>query len=108
VGTNSPVLDGNGEGTPLILAAPHATVFGFIIRNSGHDLTKVDSGVRINADDVTVKDCRVENDAYWNLFARRKSLHHRSEHNYRRPRDGTVRSRQWHSPLEIATKLHSQ
>jgi nitrous oxidase accessory protein len=64
VGTNSPVLDSNGEGTPLVLAAPHASVLGFVIRNSGHDLTKLDSGVLINADDVTVKDCRVENDAF--------------------------------------------
>lgn len=64
VGTNSPVLDGSGEGTPLILAAPRATVSGFVIRNSGHDLTKVDSGIMIRADDVAVKDCRVENDAF--------------------------------------------
>ena|SRR5690349_226419 len=35
LGTNSPTLDGNGEGTPLILAAPHASVSGFVIRNSG-------------------------------------------------------------------------
>jgi nitrous oxidase accessory protein len=64
VGTNSPVLDGSGEGTPLVLAAPNTTVSGFIIRNSGHNLTKVDSGILISANHVTVKDCRVENDGF--------------------------------------------
>src|SRR5437899_5528910 len=64
LGTNPPVLDGDGEGTPLVLAAPHATASGLIIRNSGHDLTKLDAGVLISADHVAVKDCRIENDSF--------------------------------------------
>jgi nitrous oxidase accessory protein len=64
LGMNSPVLDGNGEATPLVLAAPHTSVSGFIIRNSGQDLTKLDSGILISADDVTVSDCRIENDGF--------------------------------------------
>jgi nitrous oxidase accessory protein len=58
------VIDGGGQGTPLVLAAPHATASGLIIRNSGHDLTKLDAGVLISADHVAVKDCRIENDGF--------------------------------------------
>jgi nitrous oxidase accessory protein len=64
LGTNSPVLDGDGHGTPLLLTAPHASASGLVIRNSGHDLTTLDSGVLISADHVTVNDCRVENDGF--------------------------------------------
>jgi nitrous oxidase accessory protein len=64
VGANSPVIDGGGQGTTLVLSAPHATASGLVIRNSGHDLTRVDSGVLINADNVSVKNCRVETDGF--------------------------------------------
>jgi len=64
LGTNCPVIDGSGEGTPLVLAAPHASALGLVIRNSGRDLTKLDSGVLISSDHVTVNDCRIENDGF--------------------------------------------
>jgi nitrous oxidase accessory protein len=64
VGTNSPIIDGGGEGTTLTLAAPGASASGLVIRNSGHDLTKLDSGILINADGVSVSGCRVENDGF--------------------------------------------
>ena len=64
VGTNSPILDGASEGTPLIVAAPSATVSGLIIRNSGHDLTKFDSGILITANHVSITDCRIESDGF--------------------------------------------
>src|SRR5262249_12340611 len=64
LGTNSPVLDGNNEGNPLILSAAYSRVSGFIIRNSGRDLTKLHSAILISADHVAVSDCRIENDGF--------------------------------------------
>ena len=64
VGTNQPVIDGEGVGTPLVLAASGATAAGLVIRNSGHDLTKLDSGILVQANGVAVLGCRVENDGF--------------------------------------------
>src|SRR5262249_26341885 len=64
IGTNTPVIDGEGIGTPLTLGAAGASASGLVVRNSGHDLTKLDSGIRLNADGVSVRDCRVENDGF--------------------------------------------
>jgi nitrous oxidase accessory protein len=58
------VIDGDGEGTPLTLAAENATANGLVVRNSGHDLAKVDSGILVRADRVSVIDCRIENDGF--------------------------------------------
>jgi nitrous oxidase accessory protein len=64
LGTNAPVIDGDGAGTPLILAAEGATLAGFVVRNSGHDLVKLDAGILVRADGVSVRQCRVENDGF--------------------------------------------
>ena len=64
LGTNAPVIDGDGSGTPLTATAPDVEVRGLVIRNSGRDLTTFDSGVMITAPRATVRDCRIENDAF--------------------------------------------
>jgi len=64
VGTNAPVIDGDSVGTPLVLAASHITVSGFVVRNSGRDLAAFDCAILINAPDGKVSDCRIETDAF--------------------------------------------
>ncbi|HSU54186.1 MAG TPA: nitrous oxide reductase family maturation protein NosD [Candidatus Dormibacteraeota bacterium] len=64
LGTNAPIIDAGGEGTPLILGAQNASASGLVLRNSGGDLTKLDSGILISADHVSVKNCRIENDCF--------------------------------------------
>jgi nitrous oxidase accessory protein len=64
LGTNSPVLDGRGSGTPLIIAQSNVTVSGFVVRNSGRDLAAFDCDILINAPHADVHDCRVESDAF--------------------------------------------
>ena len=63
-GTNDAVIDGAKAGTSLTIAAPCAEVYHITIRNSGGDLNTFDSGVMILSNDVTVANCRVENDAF--------------------------------------------
>ena len=64
LGTNSPVIDGGGSGTPLKVCAQHVEIAGMVIRNSGHDLTAFDSGIMNTASEVTIRQCRVENDGF--------------------------------------------
>jgi nitrous oxidase accessory protein len=64
VGTNSPVIDGDGAGTPLTVSASDVTISGMTIRNSGRDLTAFNSGIMIASSDVTVRNCRIENDGF--------------------------------------------
>jgi nitrous oxidase accessory protein len=60
LGTNAPVLDGDGSGTPLTIRAKDAAVLGLTVRNAGSDLGGFDSGIMIAAPRVKVADCRVE------------------------------------------------
>lgn len=62
--TNAPVIDGGGIGTSLLVTAPDVTVDGFILRNSGSDLAAFDCAVVIAAPRVTIRDCRLETDAF--------------------------------------------
>ncbi|MGN6553601.1 MAG: nitrous oxide reductase family maturation protein NosD [Verrucomicrobiota bacterium] len=64
LGTNQPVIDADASGTPLTIAASNVTVSGFVVRNSGRDLTVSDCGILIDAPHAQVRDCRVENDAF--------------------------------------------
>ncbi len=64
LGTNSPVIDGDGTGTVLTINAPDTHVSGLVIRNSGADLAGFDSGIMIRSTDVAVSDCRVEVDGF--------------------------------------------
>ena len=60
LGTNAPVIDGDGVGTPLLLRAGGAAVRGVIVRNGGHDLGALDCGIRLEASRLAVERCRVE------------------------------------------------
>ncbi|WP_376789114.1 nitrous oxide reductase family maturation protein NosD [Thermoflexus sp.] len=47
IGVDGPVLDGRGRGTVLRIRAPHVTVRGFVIRNSGRSLEHEDAGILV-------------------------------------------------------------
>jgi nitrous oxidase accessory protein len=64
LGTNSPVIDADGYGTPLTIAAPDVEVQGLVISNSGCNLTTFDSGIMIAGARARVRDCRIENDGF--------------------------------------------
>lgn len=64
LGTNAPVIDADGIGTPLTITASDVEVRGLVIRNSGHDLTTFDSGIMITGDRAQVRDCRVASDGF--------------------------------------------
>lgn len=61
IGIGGPVLDGRGQGTVLRIAAPHVTVRGFVIRNSGRSLEHEDAGILVEgASDVILEHNRLE------------------------------------------------
>ncbi|MGH7971752.1 MAG: nitrous oxide reductase family maturation protein NosD [Limisphaerales bacterium] len=64
IATNAPVIEGDGSGTPLTLAASNVTVQGFTIRNSGQDLAAFDCGILIAAPHAEVSQCRIETEAF--------------------------------------------
>ncbi len=55
-------IDGEGRGDVIRVTAPDVTLAGLTIRNSGHDLTEMNSGVFLQkgADRARVEDCRIE------------------------------------------------
>ena len=63
-GTNAPVINGDGMGTTLLVTAPGVRLTGLALCDSGSNLAANDSGIRIEADQVTVEDCQVENDGF--------------------------------------------
>jgi nitrous oxidase accessory protein len=64
IGANSPVIDADGAGTPLTVSTPNVTVSGMTIRHSGRDLAAFNSGIMITSPEVTVRNCRIENDSF--------------------------------------------
>ena len=44
-GLNRPTLDGSNEGDVIRIKSPDVTIEGFIVRNSGHNLTKQNAGI---------------------------------------------------------------
>ncbi len=49
-GKNGAIIDGNGVGHAITLAAPEITIRGLIVRNSGRDILAKDAGVFIGND----------------------------------------------------------
>ena len=64
IGDGAPVIDGDGAGTPLTIRAAGVEVRGLVVRNSGADLTRFDSGIMITAPGVIVRSCRVATDGF--------------------------------------------
>jgi nitrous oxidase accessory protein len=63
-GTNSPVIDAGGQGTPITISAANVEIDSLIIRNSGFDLGSFNAGVMVLSNNATVADCRIENEAF--------------------------------------------
>jgi nitrous oxidase accessory protein len=64
IGTNSPVLDAGGTGTPLTIDARNVEVSGLIIRNSGNDLSQFDSAIMVFGSLAKIVNCRLENNGF--------------------------------------------
>ncbi len=60
LGTNSPMLDAGGSGTPLTVRAAGAEIRGLVVRGGGAELANFDAGIMLLAPRVTIADCRVE------------------------------------------------
>lgn len=59
VGDPPPVIDGGGRGTVVHIQAAGVRLRGFVVRNSGDDLEREESGVLVTAPDVLVEDNRI-------------------------------------------------
>jgi nitrous oxidase accessory protein len=55
------ILEGNGTGNVLTIAADKVTVEGLTIRNSGQDVTAHDAGILIQGNDVIVRNNSIQN-----------------------------------------------
>jgi len=64
VGTNEPVIDADGVGTALTIKAANAEVRGLVVRNTSRDLAAFAAAIFIDAPRATIRDCRIENDAF--------------------------------------------
>jgi nitrous oxidase accessory protein len=64
LGTNSPVIEAGGTGTPLTIIAPNVAVQGVTFRNSGRDLANFDSAVMVFGSNARIENCRIENDGF--------------------------------------------
>ncbi len=59
-GVDSPVIDSDGNGTPLTILSTNVSVSGLVIRNGGADLGNFDSGIMLAAGQAEVEKCRIE------------------------------------------------
>ena len=69
IGTNRPVIDGQGQGTVVHITSPGTTLSGFVIRNSGSSLDMENSGIAVEAPRVTVENNTFE-DTLFGVYLR--------------------------------------
>ncbi|NWF69713.1 MAG: nitrous oxide reductase family maturation protein NosD [Chloroflexi bacterium] len=69
IGVNGPVIDGQGTGTLVLIYAPDVLFQGFVIRNTGSNLSHEDSAIVIQAERVTVAENRLESVLFGIYFA---------------------------------------
>lgn len=69
LGIDNPVVDGEGEGTVVIVTGDDVTISGFTIRNSGTNNSHEDSGIVIQADRMTFENNIVEDVLFGVYFA---------------------------------------
>ncbi len=68
-GVDNPVIDGGGEGSLVIIAAPDVTFRGFTVRNSGHTLHHEDTGIIAQAPRALIADNVLEDVLFGIYFA---------------------------------------
>lgn len=66
LGMGRPTIAGDGSGTVLTIRAPGTVVAGFLVTGSGPGPVDGPAGIRVEADDVTVRDVVVE-DSYMGI-----------------------------------------
>lgn len=64
LGTDNPVIDGDGRGSAITIAASNVVIRDLIIRNSGDDLNQLDSAVMAMKNGVEIAGCTVEADGF--------------------------------------------
>lgn len=69
LGIDNPVVDGEGEGTVIVITGDDVTMSGFTIRNSGRNNSHEDSGLVIQADRVTIENNTIEDVLFGIYFA---------------------------------------
>jgi nitrous oxidase accessory protein len=69
MGFESPIIDGEGEGTLVFVQVPDVTLSGFTIRNSGAVQHHEDAGIVIEAPRATITNNKLENVLYGIFFA---------------------------------------
>ncbi len=73
IGIDFPILDGQKKSNLLIIRAPHVTVQGFIIRNSGFANIKDKAGIRVEkGDGVSILNNRLESTCFGIYLAKVK------------------------------------
>ncbi|NPV65897.1 MAG: nitrous oxide reductase family maturation protein NosD [Anaerolineae bacterium] len=68
-GVDNPVIDGGGQGSLVIIAAPDVSLQGFTLRNTGRTLSHEDTAIVAQAPRVTIADNTLENVLFGIYFA---------------------------------------
>jgi len=69
IGIEQPIIDGHGNGSLVLINAPHVVFSGFTLRSSGQSLAHEDTGIVIQAAQVTVRDNILEDVMFGIYFA---------------------------------------
>lgn len=64
IGTDEPVIDGNGEGTIVRIESPDVLFQGFTVQNTGRSFDREDSGVYVEGERVHVVGNRIINSLF--------------------------------------------
>jgi nitrous oxidase accessory protein len=65
-GVNGPVIDGGGAGSVVTIAGTGVTFTGFVVRNSGRQVTEEAAGIKVQGDGHRIEDNVVE-DVYFGI-----------------------------------------
>lgn len=82
IGINQPIIDGEGEGSLVLINAADVVFQGFTLRGTGHSLEREDTAIVVQADNVTVAENTLEDVLFGIYFA---------DASYGIARDNTVR-----------------
>jgi len=61
IGKNKPIIDGHLKNTVLKITAPNVTIDGFVIQNSGRNLSREDAGITVEAPAAIIRNNIIKN-----------------------------------------------
>jgi nitrous oxidase accessory protein/Cu-processing system ATP-binding protein len=67
IGVGRPIIDGAGVGDIIQVRAPHVTVRGFLLRNSGHSLDRENAAISVKGANALIEDNVIE-DALFGVY----------------------------------------